>query len=289
MILKRALTALVVVGVGTGAAACSSGSGSGATVTVAASFFPLAEVARAVGGDHVRVVDLTPKGTEPHDVDLAPSQVGEVQRADVVLYLGHGFQPTVQDLATARGDRAVDGLGHLAVVDDDPHVWLDPTMLSRIVTDVQMALSQRDSSHRDSYAANAEKYRVALSRLDRQMGAGLASCDRNIVVTSHAAFRYLTARYGLEQEAVAGVSPDSEPPPARLAELAKLVPDAGVTTIFVEPLVQGGPAASLAAQTGTRTATLDPIEGALPNAVGASYFELMGRNLTALRAALGCA
>lgn len=269
-------------------AACGGGGSSDGKVKVAASFFPLAEIARNVGGDVVDVTTLTAPGAEPHDVELSTAQVEDVQNAEVLVYLGHGFQPAVSDLVERTDARAVDGLAGLPVVGDDPHVWLDPVLMQRIVVMVQGALAQADPAHRSTYAANARRYQEQLGALDQRLNAGLAACDRNIVVTSHAAYLYLTSRYRLEQEAVTGTSPEAEPSAARLDELTALVRDAGVTTIFTEPLATGGAAAALARETGTKTAVLDPIEGPPKGTPRATYIEGMDRNLAALRAALGC-
>jgi zinc transport system substrate-binding protein len=274
-----ALLILAVVAPGCG--------GDGGRTTVAASFLPLAEVAKAVGGDHVDVIDLTPPGAEPHGLlQLSPPLV-RVRAAAVLVYVGHGFQPAVDDLARTFEGRSVDLLRGLPIVGDDPHLWLDPAYFAVMVTGVQRVLSAADPGRRKTYAANASRYRARLATLDGEVDAGLADCDRNVVVTAHAAWRYFTSRYGLEQEPVAGVSPDTAPEPGRLEALANLVRDAGVTTVFVEPLVADGPVAALARDTGVRTQLLDPVEGTSGGS-GATYFGLMRRNLAALRTGLGC-
>jgi zinc transport system substrate-binding protein len=270
---------LVVLLAGLVLPACTKDDGAGPTVLAA--FTPLAEVARQVGGDRVKVVDLTPAGADAHGSRTVLR--GLTGQPEVLVFLGHGFQPAVEELASSFKGATVDGLDGLPVVDDDPHVWLDPTMLSRVVGSVQEALGDADPRHRDDYETNAARYLVTLSNLDRQLTAGLAECDRNVVVTAHAAWRYFTSRYRLEQEPLAGVAA-GEPTPARMAELTALVRDAGVTTVFREPRVPPGPITALAAATGARVATLDPIEGP-----GGTYLSRMRRNLAVLRTALGCA
>jgi zinc transport system substrate-binding protein len=269
-------------------AACSNDAKRDGQVDVVASFFPLVEVARSVGGSEVRVTSLTRPGVEPHDLELTTGQVVQARQAQLVIYLGHGFQPAVQELVKGVKGEVIDGLAAVQVVEDDPHVWLDPSSMTRIVVAVREALTRVDPDHEAAFAANARRYIERLSALDASFSTGLDDCDRNVVVTSHAAYRYLTARYGLEQEAVAGTSPASAPTPARLSELTTLVRDAGITTIFTEPLVAGGPAAELARQTGIPTATLDPVEGAPRGAPAATYEQQMRGNLATLRRALGC-
>jgi zinc transport system substrate-binding protein len=253
---------------------------------VAASFFPLAEVARAVAGSDADVIDLTPQGEDPHGLTALTATA--IAGADVLVHLGRGFQPSVDELAGSFVGQVVDGLQGLPIVEDDVHVWLDPTMLGRITSAVADALAEADPDHADDYAANASRYRRALAALDDRLAAGLANCERNIVVSAHAAWRYFTSRYRLEQEPLGGVSPGEPAAPGRADELIALVRDAGVTTVFREPLVPEGPIVNLAATTGARVATLDPLEGRMDTGPGGTYVELMGRNLTALRAGLGC-
>ncbi|MFP5375907.1 MAG: metal ABC transporter solute-binding protein, Zn/Mn family [Acidimicrobiia bacterium] len=302
----------LVMGVTTLAAAlagCGGGAAGGdGTVTVVASFHPLAEAAARVGGDDVQVTNLTPAGTEPHDLELTPAQVDAVEDADVVLYLGGGFQPAVERVVERRGG-AVDLLGELPVVegaaggDDhagadehaaagavDPHFWLDPTLLAQAVTVIERVLAEAEPSARSAIEARGEAYRTELQRLDDEMRAGLADCGRRDIVVSHAAFHYLAERYDLVQVPVAGLSPEVEPNPARLAELTDLIGDRGVTTVFYEALVGPAVAETLAREAGVVTAVFDPIEG-LSRAdadAGTDYATIMRRNLAALRRALEC-
>jgi zinc transport system substrate-binding protein len=147
-----------------------------------------------------------------------------------------------------------------------------------------------DPAGEATYRANADAYRAEIDALDQRFRDGLTGCDRDLIVTSHAAFGYLTAEYGLRQEAIAGIDPSAEPDPARLAELADLVEREGVTTIFTEELASPAVAETLARETGAKTEVLNPLEGLTDDevAAGATYVSLMDENLEALRDALGC-
>ena len=109
-------------------------------------------------------------------------------------------------------------------------------------------------------------------------------------MTSHAAFGYLARRYGLEQVALTGVSPEAEPGPRALESLAEEVEREGATTVFFETLVSPRLAETVAREAGASTAVLDPLEGLSREAAdrGADYFSVMRENLAALRQALGC-
>jgi zinc transport system substrate-binding protein len=271
-------------------------------------FYPLYEAASRVAGDGFRVVNLTPAGAEPHDLELTPDEVGLTQSAKLVLYIGGGFQPALDDAIKPRGNGSsvdvVQGMSLAAPpsvegpsdatekgsLSFDPHVWLDPVLMREIVGRAEKAIAGIDPAHAATYAANADRYRAELGTLDADFRTGLADCARRTVVTSHAAFGYLAKRYGLEQQAISGLSPETEPSPKRLQELAALVKSKGVTTIFSEALVSPKTADALAREAGVKTAVLDPVEGLTPAEVraGKSYASVMRDNLAALRAALGC-
>ena len=290
----RRLLLCLAVGAAT-LAGCGGGGGGEETVTVVASFYPLAEAAERIGGHDVEVTNLTPAGTEPHDLELTPDQVDAIEDADVVLYLGGGFQPAVEEVAERREAGSVDLLAELALEEGeggevDPHFWLDPTLLADAIEPIEKALAEAEPVARTEFEAHADDYRDDLERLDEELQTGLARCDRRDVVTSHAAFSYLARRYDLVQVPIAGLSPEAEPNPARLAELTDLIRDRGVTTVFYEALVSPDVAETLAREAGVGTAVLDPIEGLSEKDADADgdYAGVMRRNLAALRKALGC-
>jgi zinc transport system substrate-binding protein len=279
IILIAAAAVVVAAGCG-GDAGGSSGSSGGKRVV--AGFYPLAFVASQVGGGGVRVQDLTPPGTEPHDLEVSPSDVRDVLSADHVLLLGHGFQPQLERAAGKSGKviRLLDAPG----VDphpSDPHVWLDPVRFAAVATRVGEVLRQPE---------RARTLVARLHALDREFRAGLAHCAGNEIVTSHEAFRYLAERYGLRQVAITGISPEAEPTPAALRRVVDVVRTTHATTVFSEPLVSKRLAQTVANETGAKTDVLDPIEAltSAERARGDDYFDLMRNNLDALRAGLRC-
>ncbi len=280
---------LALAGIVLGALLPACGSGGGpddGRLSVVASFYPLVDAARGVGGERVEVANLTPAGVEPHDIELNPRQLDRVEDADLVLFLGGGFQPAVED-AVRRASKSVDlGAELSGAVPGDPHVWLDPQLFSQVVDRVATALVEVDPAGTDAYQEGAADYRRRLAELDAEFGAGLEDCERRTIVTTHDAFGYLAGRYRLEHLAISGLSPDAEPDPRRLAELADTVRTRGVTTVFTETLVSSRVAETLAREAGVKTAALDTVEGV--DDEGDDYFSLMRANLATLRTALGC-
>ena len=298
--MRRVQAALIGLAISLGAACSGDGGGGDGRPQVVAAFYPLFEAAQRVGGDRVQVRNLTPAGSEPHDLELNSRQVDQIEDAAVVLFLGRGFQPALEkaaerakgtkvDVLSALGDLRPAGAGD-DKLDVDPHVWLDPTLLKAIVGEVADALSTADPANRAAYEANARAYSLELDELDAAFSAGLANCDRRVLVTAHSAFGYLAARYNLTQDAIAGLEPESEPSPQRLADLTRRVRADGTTTIFYETLASPKVAEALAREAGVRTAVLDPIEGLSDEdaKTGRTYISAMRDNLAAIRSALGC-
>ena len=312
--MKKSLVALSAVAV-LPLAACG-GSGDDSRPTVVASFYPYAYVAEQVGGDLVNVQNLTSPGVEPHDLELRPKQVAAVQDADLVIYQ-HQFQAAVDD-AVEQANRKASGTVDVADLvklhagtdehaDDehaedehgedehghdhgalDPHAWLDPHNLEPVAQEVADKLAALDPDHAATYRANAGRLIGELEQLDADFTAGLADCERDTIVTSHAAFGYLAARYGLEQLPIAGIDPSNEPSGRQLAAITDEVEQHGITTVFTEELVSPANARTIASATGVKVATLDPIEGLGPDTKDETYLSLMRHNLDALRAANSC-
>ena len=295
-----------------GAAPTAAPSGA---LTVSTSFYPIQYLAQAIGGEHVAVTSVTPTNVEPHDFELSPKDVTALSASSLVLYVS-GFQPSLDDaLAQVSGPAVVDLAGSVDLVHHDgveeehedgateaateaahdhdhdpaaaldPHFWLDPVRMQAAAKAVEAALAQADPAHADDYAANLDTLNATLADLNTSYSTGLGHCERTTFVTSHAAFGYLADRYSLTQASISGVDPESEPSPAELAEVKKVVESTGTTTIFTEELVSPETAQAVAAETGAQTRVLSPIESAPEDG---DYAGTMRTNLEELRTALSC-
>ena len=275
----------------------------GDAITVAAAFYPLQFVAEEVGGDRVTVRSLTPPGAEPHDVELSPQQVAELSEADLVLYI-KGFQPAVDEaVEQVVGDRAVDvsqgiplltGHGNGDHTDEqgggattDPHIWLNPRNMVTIAGTVSERLQQVDAGSASLFQRNQQQLDGELDDLDARWIRGTKSCTSRDLVVSHEAFGYLADAYGFEQVGISGLSPEAEPSPARVAEVADFVKRGNVRTIYFETLVDPRVAQTVADETGAQTAVLDPLEG-LPEGSDATYLSVMAQNLQTVVAGQPC-
>ncbi len=302
------LTALLTLVAAAGCTQRASADGfTNGRLNVVTAFYPLAFLSEQIGGDLVSVTDLTKPGAEPHDVELNPRQVGRVVDAGLAFYL-RGFQPAVDDaidqeakgkaldagslvallpLADSPDGSAPPGGKHPETADGmDPHVWLDPIRFAAIADQLARRLAEADPAHATTYTARASAIHARLATLNTEFTTGLANCARREIVTSHSAFHYLADRYGLTQIGITGISPEAEPSPRRLGQVATQARASGTTTIFFETLVSPKVAETIARTVGARTAVLDPLEGLTEP--GADYFSVQRGNLAALSTALGC-
>ncbi len=318
-----AVTAATALGLGTLSACSSDSSAAGNTdkFDVVASFYPMEYLAEQIGGDHVNVTTLTEPGQEPHDLELSAKQTAQMGEADAVLYL-KSLQPAVDEAIAQSEVKTKIDAATLTKLEDhgnvehdhggeehadehaeeehaeeehseggehalDPHVWLDPVKYAEIAQGVAKAFEKADPDHAADYRKNAEALAKKLGDLDTAYKDGLKNTSTKVFFTNHAAFGYLAERYGLTQEAINGLDPESEPSPARIKELQQEAKADGVTTVFYETLVSDKTAKTLAKDAGLKTDVLDPLEGITDKSKGEDYVGVMQSNLKALETALG--
>ncbi|WP_030347940.1 metal ABC transporter substrate-binding protein [Streptomyces sp. NRRL S-1022] len=310
LILAAAVAAVTALAAGT-LTGCSDSAAAVSTskFDVVASFYPMQFLAEQIGGRHVHVTTLTSPGQEPHDLEISPQQIAALEESDAVLYLKN-LQPSVDDAVaqspvgtkieagsfTTLEEHGNEVGGHAAGHDThqgegsagkDPHIWLDPERYAQVAEGVGKAFEKADPEHAADYRKNTVKLVGRLDALDSAFRQGLAHTRSKVFLTTHAAFGYLAERYGLTEEAVNGLDPESEPSAARVRDLERMAEADGVSTVFYETLVSDKTARTLAHDTGLRTDVLDPIEGITDQSRGRDYLAVQQANLKALRKALG--
>lgn len=270
-------------------AACAGGtsqSGGEAKVDVVASFYPLTYVVHEVGGDRVAITDLTPAGGEAHDLELSPRQVSQIAQADLMVYLGGGFQPAVQDSVKQAPGIVVDAADAVPadmLIPGDSHIWLNPLIMADVGDHVAAALTEVDPDGASQFTAGAAQLRAKMESLNDKFASELSGCEGAMLVSSHEAFGYLAAQYGLEQVGIAGMDPEVEPSPKRLLEVQQVLEKGAVTTVFFESTDASDQ--RLADSLGVRAAHLNTLEG---TPAGGDYVSEMEANLTELVEGLNC-
>ncbi len=281
--------------------ASSSPTADSGRIKVVASFYPVAEFARQVGGNLVSVSTITPAGTEPHDYEPTARQVAEMYGADLVLYNGGGVDAwaerldselRMQGVPAVRMGTAIELLPASPGEDSgtDPHFWLDPTLAAKEVALIRDTLITIDGKDSAAYRANADAYLAKLSSLDADFVSGLATCRQRTVVTSHTAFAYLARHYGFDVISISGISPEQEPSAGRLSEIAGIAKAKGVRAIFFETLVSPKLSETIASEIGARTLVFNPLEGlsAEEAHAGEDYLSVMRSNLENLKTGMVC-
>lgn len=279
-------------------------------IRILTTIFPLKEFAAAVVGDRGDAALLLPPGAGVHTWQPRAGDVIKLAECDLFIYIGADLEPwlpgLLRGLAGHRPEtlEATAGLelirsgkeegrgGH--GVDQgpfDPHVWLDPDMAARIVGSIRRRLEVLDPEGAAEFRHNGAVLEGRLRDLDVRYREGLRGCSgRVIVLAGHAAFGYLADRYGLEQAALYGPSPDSQPTPAELIEVVKRARALGIRAVFTESTASPAVARSLARELGARTLALNPGHNLTRAEIraGITYFDIMEANLRSLKDGLGC-
>ena len=268
---------------------------------VVASFYPLYFFSREIGGDKADVTNIVPSGAEPHDYEPTAQDMAKMESCKLVILNGGGLEAwsdSVRKNIDAKSTTIVvagEGLTTQQVreggqTETDPHVWLAPRLAQKMVARIAQAFEQADFANKDYYQSNADSLRTKLGDLDAEYRRGLSTCKSRNIITSHAAFGYLAAAYGLNQVSIAGLSPDAEPSQRQLADIAKFAGDNHVNYIFFESLASPKLSQTIATEVGAKTLVLNPIEGLSEEEMsqGKTYFSIMQDNLTNLRTALQC-
>jgi zinc transport system substrate-binding protein len=275
-------------------------------LTVAASFYPIAEIVQRVGGDDVQLLALTAPGVEPHDSELSAKQLEELTTADIVFYIGGGFQPDLEkaiaslpdtaiaidllksvDLISAKDDTEGHDHGHS---DTDPHVWLDPANMVKMSTVVSQEIAKAEASLASGLKNRQTEYANELNEVGTLMDTTFAACDRKELVTAHDAFAYFTTRANLVAVPISGIDPENEPSAKELEATAKIARDEDVTTVFFEEILPKAFADTVAKTINASIDSINAVETISQSDLdaGVTYSSIMKSNIAKISTALGC-
>lgn len=270
---------------------------------VAVTFYPLEYLVQRIGGEGVHVTSFVTPGVEPHEWEPTPRDVERIRQSKLFVYHGAGLDPwaakLIRDLPK-NGPQVVHATEGLSIrvgpaekpggTGEDPHVWLDPEMYAKQAELVAEGLVKADPARSATYQANLADLKKDLESLKGDMTAGLAACLRKDFFTSHTAFSYLAARFGLNQVGIAGISPEDEPSPARMKEVVDELKKEGATHVYLETLASPKLSETIAREAGVKTLVLNPLEGLRKEEFLAKkdYVSVMQENLNNLRTGLGC-
>ncbi|WP_138204976.1 metal ABC transporter substrate-binding protein [Haloimpatiens lingqiaonensis] len=269
-------------------------------ISVYTSFYAMYDLTKKIGGDKVNITNIVPAGIEPHDWEPKPSNIAELEEADVIVYNGAGMEGWIDKVLKTLKNKdliAVETSKEIKLLDNahgdehlkhDPHVWLNPMNAKKQMEAIKDALVKADPSNKSYYEKNYEDNARKMDQLDKKYKEAVGKFTQKNMVVSHEAFGYLCDAYGLKQVGIEGLNAESEPSPARMAEIVNYVKENNVKYIFSEELLSPKVAEAISKETGTKIAILNPLEGIKDEDMnaGKEYFSIMNDNLEILKKAL---
>jgi zinc transport system substrate-binding protein len=266
-------------------------------IKVVASFYPIYEFVKMVGGNNVNITTLIPIGVEPHDFEPTIQQIQKAESADLIIYNGAGLEKWIDKIDSKFKVDASQGLNLFKRNDSesagifDPHVWLDPVLTEKEVENIRDALVKVDPANSRYYQSNADKFIAELNNLDNKIKTELTTCDKKDFIAFHNAFTYFANRYGLNQHSLLGITPEGEILPQRLQEVIQTAKDLGLNIIYSEDLVDPRSAEVIAQEIPNgKVLILSPIEGinADEQKAGIGYLDKMNEDIDNLKIGLQC-
>ena len=272
-------------------------------VPVTASFSILGDLVRSVGGGRVAVTTLVGPNEDAHVFEPKPKDAKALLNSRLLVTNGLGFEPWADKLARSanyKGEVVVasrdvktrqvsDAKKHADHGDADPHAWQNPNNVVLYVRHIAVGLAKADPDGAVIYQSNAESYVKELVALDTWAKAQFAAIplDKRKVITSHDAFGYLAAQYGVQFLAPQGVNTDAEPSAKQVAQLIAQIKREKIRAVFVENMSNPKLLAQLSKDAGaTVGASLYADALSAPEQPGATYLQMMRHNITQLVAGM---
>ncbi|MCX6771834.1 MAG: metal ABC transporter substrate-binding protein [Candidatus Micrarchaeota archaeon] len=268
---------------------------------VVASFYPMYDFAKNVGGDRVEVTSLIPTGVEPHDFEPTPSDIKTLSSARVLVLngviedswapklLGGIDNPNLTVVDASKGVQLV-ASEDADMPGNDPHIWLDPVDAKIQVANIRDALEKADPAGKGYYEANANAYMAKLDKLDAEFRATMATCRKKNMIITHATLAYFCKEYGCNQVPVEGVNAEGEPTPAVVAAIVEQARAKNITVVFVEKLYSPKVAQTIASEIGGNVAVFNTLHGLTPEEQqrGEDYLSQQEENVATIKANLVC-
>ena len=263
---------------------------------VVASFSILGDFVRNVGGDRVSITTLVGPDSDAHVYSPAPADAKKIADARLIFINGLGFEGWLPRLVKSAGSRATvvtatSGIAPLKLGSDaDPHAWQSVANAKIYVGNISDALAAADTASAKVFRANADAYLAKLDALDREVRDAIAKIpeDRRKVISTHSAFGYFAAAYGVEFIAPVGVSTESEPSARDIAGIITQVRAAKIPAVFLENVSDPRLIRRISAETGARVGGTLYSDGLTAEKGDApTYIDMVRHNIKALTSALG--
>lgn len=289
-------------------------------IQIVASFYPIADFARRIGGDHVEITTLIDASVDPHSWEMSTKDRNAIEEADLFIYNGAGFEHWVDDLLPTLENKDLVVLeaskdvvlqeGHAHEEDAhhdhddhddhdheeeahdhgafDTHTWISLRNGVTMLGTIKDALIAHDPTHEKDYAAKFEEHKKAFETLDQKATETFSDVKRKDFIVGHESFGYFAYDYGLTQHGIEDAASHGEPDPKTIKELVDLAKEKGIKTVFYDPFGSDKIAQTVAGEIGGQAMELNPLEGRTPEEIqdGYDYLDIMDKNITAIHKAL---
>lgn len=265
-----------------------------ADLTVASLSTITTDLAKNIGGTHVKIEAIIKPGIDPHEFEPTPRDVKKVADANLVLFTGKGIEGYLTKLEEAAGGGSSKFLDigrdipSLTMDEDgkkveDPHWWHSVENMKMATRVVAAAFAKADPSNAASYQKNAQRYLASLDELQRWIRVKLAglSHDQRKLVTSHDALQYFAHDYGFTIYPLKGVSTNEEPSSRHVREIIEVIRGEHVKAVFFESIENLRAIQQIADETGTKTGGSLYSDG-LGETEANTYDSMMRHNVSAI-------
>lgn len=279
----------------------SSATGQSKMLKVLATFYPIYDFTKNVGGDKISLTILVPEIEDVHDFDPTPSSVSQVASADLLIYNGAGLEPWIPQIVSAADNPrlvVVDtsrGIPLLQVPPQfqkenrtvDPHVWLDPVLAKQQVNNILQGLIKADPADQQYFTVNAQDYEAKLDNLNSQIGNATTNVKTRDFVTFHEAFAYFAKEYNLSQISIAGPF-EEEPTTSDIQNVIDAIHEYHLLYVGYESLENPAISQAISSETNATLILMNPIEGLTTQdqIAGKTYLSLMQGDLSNIVLAL---
>lgn len=263
---------------------------------VVASFSILADMAQNVGGNLIEVTSLVGPDSDTHTYQPTPEDAKRIADADIILINGLGFEGWMERLIQASGTKAkiitaTKGIQPRTIPGEgmDPHAWQDLANGQIYIDNITAALSAADAPHAAAFHGNAAHYQAELKKMDAAVCRVFADIPKpqRKIITSHDAFGYFGAAYGVTFLAPMGISTEAEPSAADVAKLIQQIKTEGIKQLFIENFSNPKLIQQIAKDTGaTMGGTLYSDSLSVANGAAPSYLDMFRNNVPKMRAAM---
>lgn len=271
---NKIIILMMIMGLGLTMAGCTQGGSNGTDfqdpdkISVVTTIYPMYDFVKNIAGDKAEVINLVPAGIEPHDFELSTGDMQLLEKADMFIYNGAGMENFVDKSLGAISNKelmVVEASEKVEILEShghtDPRTWLSIENAILESESIKDAFVKTDAENTEYYEANFQAYKEKLEELKTSYEVELSGMSKDTIVVAHEAYGYLCKEYGLKQEAVEGLTAESEPDSARMKEIIDFCKENDIKVIFFEELVSPKVSKTIAEEVGADTLVLNPIGG----------------------------